>query len=49
MTTQIQVTYKPDATGQAESELLRFSSSQAADKFLESIQKNPDVVSAKKI
>jgi hypothetical protein len=49
MTTQIHVTYKPDATGQAESELLRFSSPQAADKFLKSIQKNPDVQSAKKV
>lgn len=49
MTTQIQITYKPDQNGAEETELLRFSTESAALKFLESIKKNPDVQSAKKV
>ena len=50
MTTQIQVKYKPSwPYDEEEIELLRFNSPQAADKFLESIIKNPDVASAKRL
>lgn len=50
MTTQIQVKYKPTwPYDEEETELLRFKSEEAANKFLASILKNPDVADAKKI
>jgi len=50
MTTQIQVTYKPTSpTEQQEVELMRFSNPESAEKFLNSISKNPDVESVKKL
>lgn len=50
MTTQIQVKYKPTwPYDEEETELIRFSNDDAANKFLASIVKNPDVAYAKKI
>jgi hypothetical protein len=49
MTTQIQIKYKPKPNESVETELLRFNSPSAADKFLASILKNPDVAQAKKL
>ena len=50
MTTQIQITYKQKHDEQTqEIELMRFKSESAAMTFLSSIQKNPDVQSAKKV
>ena len=45
----VQVTYKPDNYGNAETELIRFQNSATAQTFLESILKNPDVQSAKMV
>jgi hypothetical protein len=47
MTFQVQISYKPDQNGAAETELLSFSSKTSAEKFLQSVLKNPDVVKAK--
>ena len=45
---QVQVNYAPcPKTGQAETELLSFGSKTTAEKFLQSVSKNPDVVKAK--
>lgn len=49
MTTKIQVKYKPKPNESVETELIRFSNDAAANKFLASILKNPDVADAKKI
>jgi hypothetical protein len=49
MTTQIQIKYKTKPNESEEIELIRFNSPSAADKFLASILKNPDVASAKKL
>lgn len=47
---QVQVNYKLDPkTNSAETEILSFGSKTSAEKFLQSVLKNPDVVSAKKV
>lgn len=50
MTTQIQIKYKPTwPYDEEEIELVKFQNDASADKFLASIQKNPDVAYAKKL
>jgi len=50
MATQIQIKYKPTwPYDEEETELVTFSNADSADKFLDSIVKNPDVAYARKL